>query len=266
MLTVTGIVTERAAAERTVDALARRGIPRSRITMLTPGAGPEAVAAAPTTEAEAPGVGRVLGGVVGGAAGAAGGVGAGALVALTVPGVGPVLALGLLGAAVLGVGGAAAGAALEARLREGLPRDDLYGYEDALRRGRTVLIALVEDEGRAAAARDALAEAGAERVDAARAQWRLGLRDVEAAQYEPRRGSPPRRPTSGGASRRRSRSGAAAGPGTRRRPSCAHATPRSGRGRRSGAAGSAVSAGGPATPVGGVSGPRGPLIAAARSS
>lgn len=185
MLTVTGIFIDRAEAERALEVLARQGVPRPRITMLAPGAGREAVSAVPTTEAEAPGVGRVLGGVVGGAAGAAGGIGAGALVGLTVPGVGPVLAFGLLGAAVLGIGGAAAGGALDATIREGLPRDEVYVYEDALRRGRTVVIALVQDETEAAAVRDALAAAGAESLDAAREQWWLGLRDVEAAHYEP---------------------------------------------------------------------------------
>ena len=79
--------------------------------------------------------------------------------------------------------GAVAGGALEDTLANGLPKDELYVYKDALRRGRTVLIALVEDADHATAARAALAQAGAESLDAARAQWWVGTRDAEAEAY-----------------------------------------------------------------------------------
>ena len=62
------------------------------------------------------------------------------------------LALGALGALLFGLGGAAVGAALDRNLREGLPKDELYVYEDALRRGKTVVIALGENEEEAARA------------------------------------------------------------------------------------------------------------------
>jgi len=81
------------------------------------------------------------------------------------------------------VAGAVAGGALEDSLANGLPKDELYIYKDALRRGRTVLIALVEDADQATAARAALAQAGAESLDAARAQWWVGTRDAEAEAY-----------------------------------------------------------------------------------
>ena len=60
------------------------------------------------------------------------------------------------------VAGAVAGGALEDTLANGLPKDEFYVYKDALRRGRTVLMALVEDADQATAARAALAQAGAE--------------------------------------------------------------------------------------------------------
>jgi hypothetical protein len=104
-------------------------------------------------------------------------------VSLVVPGVGPVLALGALGAVLFGLGGAAVGAALDRNLREGLPRDEMYVYEDALRRGRTVVVALPETEAEAERARAVLSAAGAESIDAAREQWWLGMRDAEAAEY-----------------------------------------------------------------------------------
>jgi hypothetical protein len=105
-----------------------------------------------------------------------------------VPGIGTVTAIGLAALSLLGlvggaVAGAVAGGALEDTLANGLPKDELYVYKDALRRGRTVLIALVEDDDQATAARAALAQAGAESLDAARAQWWIGTRDAEAEAY-----------------------------------------------------------------------------------
>src|SRR4029434_6052672 len=46
-----------------------------------------------------------------------------------------------------------------------------------------VLIALFEDADQATAARTALEQAGAESLDAARAQWWVGTRDAEAEAY-----------------------------------------------------------------------------------
>src|SRR5688500_4584863 len=130
-----------------------------------------------------------MGGAVGGAMGVAGGSSLGAAaVSLLVPGVGPVIAGALLGAALLGAGGAvtgmAAGEALEEELVAGLPHDELYLYEDALSKGRSVVIAFLEDEGAVYAAQGALAAAGAESIDEARENWWIGLRDAEAAEYE----------------------------------------------------------------------------------
>jgi hypothetical protein len=110
-----------------------------------------------------------------------------AAASLLIPGVGPVLAFGILGAALLGTGGAAAGAlagdALENAMADGLPRDEVYVYEDALRRGRSVVVAFANDELIAQNARTELARAGAESVDAARDEWWIGLRDAEHEHY-----------------------------------------------------------------------------------
>ncbi len=184
MEVVVGIFRSRPVAEQAARALLEAGIAPHRVSLLAPGPGRHRLEFVGTTEAEPPGMGRVLGGVVGGAAGAAGGIELGALVSTVIPGIGPVLALGLVGAALLGIGGAAAGDALEARLREGLPRDEVYLYEDALRHGWSLVVAAVEDDETAARARRALAAAGAESVDAARERWWIGLRDAEAVRYE----------------------------------------------------------------------------------
>lgn len=184
MPAVAGIFSRREEAERALAALMVAGLPRDRISFLTP-AGGDRLSDVPTTEAEAPGVGTALGTVAGAATGAAGGIGLGTLVSVVVPGVGPVLALGLLGAALLGAGGAAAGAAWDESMQSGLPKDELYLYEDALRHGRSVVIALAEDMAGAAQARAILDSAGAESIDAARERWWIGLREAEAARYEP---------------------------------------------------------------------------------
>ncbi len=142
----------------------------------------------PRTETEQPGVGTAVGGAVGGALGVAGGMHAGLAAATAlIPGVGPIFALGLIGAALFGIGGAAAGAAagnaVEGNLDTGLPRDELFLYEDALRKGRSVVIALADSDQLAETARAELGRAGAESVDAARDQWWTGLRDAEQEHY-----------------------------------------------------------------------------------
>src|SRR5688572_19542038 len=182
MKTVAGIFLSSADAQRAVANLESIGVSRGDITVLAPGASQGQVDAVPTDEGEQPGMGKALGAVVGGAVGASHGA---ALVSLMVPGIGLVIASGILGAALLGAGGAALGGALENNLSEGLPKDEIFVYEDALRHGRTVLIALVHDDGLADEARVALLAAGASSVDAAREQWWIGLSDVDKAGYTP---------------------------------------------------------------------------------
>src|ERR1041385_6294467 len=146
METVAGIFPSRSDAEEAVRQLHSLGISNDRLALLTPGMTDEKVEhRVPTADSEQPGMGQALGGTVGGAIGVAGGATLGAAAAsLLVPGVGPVIAGGLIGAAVLGAGGTvtgvAAGGALEKGLEEGLPHDELYVYEDALRRGKSVVI------------------------------------------------------------------------------------------------------------------------------
>jgi hypothetical protein len=189
MESIAGIFNSLADAGRAAAILRTLGIPEDRITVLTPHTSEaEIEASVPTDDTEQPGMGQALGGTMGAAMGVAGGAAAGAVVAsLLVPGVGPVIALGLLGAALLGAGGAAAGAAagdaLEKAMADGLPHDELYVYEDALRRGRSVVIAFADDESTAENARTALARAGAESVDAAREEWWIGLRSAEQEHY-----------------------------------------------------------------------------------
>jgi hypothetical protein len=180
MQTVAGVFHRHPDAERAVAALEALGVQRDRLALLKPGADARRV---PTDEGEAPGTGAALGAVVGGATGAAVGLPLGAAMTLLIPGVGPVIASGIIGAILLGAGGAALGATLEQSLVTGLPRDEVFVYEDALRRGYAVVVALVEPAALADTVRDTLAAAGAESIDAARERWWLGLRSAERERY-----------------------------------------------------------------------------------
>jgi hypothetical protein len=190
METVAGIFRDRTQAEEAVRQIHALGVPNDRIAFLTPGMADEQVERkVPTTDAEQPGIGAALGGTAGGAIGIAGGASLGAAAAsVLVPGVGPVIAGGILGAAILGAGGTvagvAAGQALEENIETGLPRDELYLYEDALRHGHSVVVAFVEEDSTEYAVRTAFGKTGAESIDEARENWWVGLRDAEELEYE----------------------------------------------------------------------------------
>jgi hypothetical protein len=159
------------------------------VQLLLPGdsTGLESIVA--TDDAEQSGVAKAIGGVTGGAMGASAGLGLAAAVAsLTLPGIGAVTAIGLAAAALFGAGGAVAGAAvgdaLEDRTYRGLPKDELYLYEDALAHGRAVLFATPESDEEAEHVREALSEKNAESLDAARESFWVGMRDAEKQHYE----------------------------------------------------------------------------------
>jgi outer membrane lipoprotein SlyB len=187
MQPVVGIFKSRFDAFRAVDSVRALGVSAERINILTPGSTDRQVAAVAVSDTEQPGMGAAIGTLVGGSVGAAGGFGAGAaLASLLVPGVGPILAGGLLGMSLLGLSGAATGAAAGGAIEDtisGIPRDELYVYEDALRQGRTIVIVEADDELHFDAVRQAMVETGAETIDAARQQWWIGLRTAEQETY-----------------------------------------------------------------------------------
>lgn len=193
MESVTGILSSRAEAERVVDQLRSIGIERDHLNLLTQGNKAGAIDDVPTTDTEQPGMGSALGAVVGGIIGGAGGVMLGSTLATVfLPGVGPILAIGWAAAALTAaagaVGGATAGKALEGAMARGLPVDELFIYEDALRKGRSVVIAFAKDENQAKEARDILETGGAEAIDVARKNWWVGIVDSESTDYEPPNG------------------------------------------------------------------------------
>jgi hypothetical protein len=182
-----GVFRSLETAKAAVSKLFAGGTARERVFLLTPDASLAALETVPSTEGEQPGMGTAVGAVVGGAAGASAGWQLAAVASLFIPGLGTLGAVGLAAAGLLGVGGilagAAVGTALEQSLSQGLPKDELFLYEDALRQGRSIVIVLADGEPEADRARTILAEAGAESIDAAREAWWIGLRDVEKARY-----------------------------------------------------------------------------------
>jgi hypothetical protein len=190
METAVGIFQSHTSADTAIRELKNIGVSEEQITLLRPGITDEQVESTiPTSDTESPGMGEALGGTVGGAIGAASGATLGLAVAsLLLPGVGPIIIAGALGAALLGAGGAMAGIqagdALETALTNGLPHDELFVYEDALRQGRSVVLVSVEDDETAERVRTVLAQAGAESIDAARESWWVGLKDAEQSDYE----------------------------------------------------------------------------------
>ena len=186
MEAVTGVFATCPAAESALQKVHNAGIPLDKLTLLTPGNADEVakeVDRVPVDAAEQPGMGNAVGALLGSSVGFT----AGSVLMAVVPGVGPVTALGLLGAGILGAAGAAVGAKAggkaERATYEGLPEDEIFVYEDALRKGRCVLIALVDDEPSASTIRDLLKNENAESVDAARDQWWIGLRGAEQGHY-----------------------------------------------------------------------------------
>ena len=186
MEAISGVFKARTRAEDAVRAVRKAGIPADKITFLTPGTLTQVndeMQSVPVDTTEQPGMGKAMGALAGGAVGITGG----ALLVALIPGVGPITAVGLLGAAIAGAAGATIGAtagdAMEKYTIRGLPEDEIFVYEDALRQGRSVVVVLAEDDDSASLLRELLKTQGAESVDAAREQWWVGLRSAEESHY-----------------------------------------------------------------------------------
>ncbi|MGH7348120.1 MAG: hypothetical protein ACREK4_24660, partial [Candidatus Rokuibacteriota bacterium] len=184
MTPTVGIFFDRASAERAVGNLRAVGLSSKSVHVLVPSAEPLA-STVPTSEGEQPGIGKAIGGVIGGAVGVTSGVelGAAAAASALLPLAGPAIAVGIVGAVLLSLGGAAVGRALENALVNGLPRDELFVYEDALRRGYAVVVVMPADSDERDRAVAVLEGSGAESVDTARERWWIGLRETEAFEY-----------------------------------------------------------------------------------
>jgi len=159
---VVGVFETRAEAERVIEELHRMGFAEGDIgyAIRDAGAATEAGAApgeevhlpAPEAAAGSAATGALTGGLLGGLIGAA--------AALVVPGVGPVLAGGILASALGGAAiGAAAGGLLGGLVAIGVPEEEAAHYEREFQAGRAVVT--VRADGRAEEARAVMRRHGA---------------------------------------------------------------------------------------------------------
>jgi uncharacterized protein (TIGR02271 family) len=96
------------------------------------------------------------------------------LTALTIPGIGPVLAAGPLAALIAGAGiGATAGGLVSGLTRLGVEGDDAHSYAEGLKRGGT-LVTVNTDNHHADLAVNLMRRLGAVEIDKRAAEWREG--------------------------------------------------------------------------------------------
>src|SRR5215203_306556 len=95
------------------------------------------------------------------------------LAAVAIPGVGPILAAGPIAAALAGAGvGAATGGMLGALADMGVPGHEAKYYQEAIRRGGTLLVVNAGSEDMAERAQSTLDRHGAIDIDEHSAAWR----------------------------------------------------------------------------------------------
>jgi anti-sigma B factor antagonist len=149
--TAIGVFSSRDHAEEAVKELRQRGVPEQSIVYLT------------RSESEAKAVAKEFGSYVGGFVGGAAGMSAGVVAAtLLLPGIGPVFALGLGAAALLGLTGAGAGRTLgsavtrDADAPQPTPEDkcseDCAFFREVLKEGRSLIVVRTESQESASSA------------------------------------------------------------------------------------------------------------------
>jgi hypothetical protein len=174
---VLGLFESREAAGRAIRTLHDRGFAREQISVAMRDTEEQAALAqdlGASEPAEAASAGAVGGGILGGLAGLLVGIGA-----LTVPGIGPILAAGplagALGTTLAGAGiGAAAGGMVGALAGIGVPPEHAECYAEGVRRGGT-LVSVQTDGSNAAEAVAVMRAAGALDVESRRAGDRGNL-------------------------------------------------------------------------------------------
>jgi hypothetical protein len=172
--TVVGFFDTYDEARGAYDELARQSIDRHQMSLITNRQtyrGSDAVTE--PDEQTSAAVGAATGAVVGGSI---------ALIASLVPGVGPVLAVGPLLAALFGAGvGAVAGGMIGALVDIGVPEEEARLYQEGVRRGGTLLIVHSPDNKAAKRAAAIMSNFGVEDIKRRSADWQLGSEQKTAA-------------------------------------------------------------------------------------
>jgi uncharacterized membrane protein len=159
MTTVAGIFDSLEEAEAAVQTLKSHGISDGQINVLARG------------ESSFPVHAKQAGGAIGGA------LGLGAVTLL--PGLGPVIGLGMLASGLIGVAlGAAAGAAVD-RHTHGVPNEDLFFFEETIRNGGAVVIIETRDATQETQGRNLIERAGGRAAHVVRRDWWQGRRHQE---------------------------------------------------------------------------------------
>ena len=168
MQTVAALFRDRLMAERAIDDMRRMGFDPQRVSVVAQDRG-QAREIANATGAETSagaatgaGVGAIFGGAIGWLAG---------LGALTIPGIGPLVAAGPLAAALGGAGiGAVTGGVVGALTGWGFSESEARTYENRIREGDILLTVEIPDGESSGMAEDVLRRAGGESVSSG--TWR----------------------------------------------------------------------------------------------
>lgn len=168
--TVIGVFDDWSHARRVVEELESSGFRRDEISLLAnrDRAPQDDVPNINTLESTGSGAQASTGAAVGGLTGFIAGV-----VALAIPGIGPVLAAGPLAAGIIGASaGAATGGLIGAFQAKGVPEHEVETYSEAVRRGSTVVSVDASDQIHADRAVDVMNRHGAIDVDTRADEWR----------------------------------------------------------------------------------------------
>ncbi|HEX8721875.1 MAG TPA: YsnF/AvaK domain-containing protein [Pyrinomonadaceae bacterium] len=172
--TVVGLFDDKAAAQEAVRVLTAEGFRGDEVSVVSKKADGKGVE---VEYVEEDGHEQVEDMAKGAGTGAAIGAGAALLLSLTalsIPGIGPVLAAGPLVALIAGAGvGAAAGGLVSGLTRLGVADDEAQTYAEGLRRGGTLVTVNAEDK-RADDAVAVMRRLGAVEIDKRAAEWREG--------------------------------------------------------------------------------------------
>jgi hypothetical protein len=180
MQTIGGVFESGARAIRAVQALRTAGVKDDNVVALMPGSDPKEfeLEAEMLHDQEGPGAWAAIGAGIGSFAGAA-------FVSAVLPGIGPILGLGALAAAFIagGIGGKLAGDAIERSSIHDDVGDDLYLFEDTLRREKALVVVMIDRKTDPRTVQQILSAAGAMSLDEARAHWWRDRREEEERHY-----------------------------------------------------------------------------------
>jgi uncharacterized membrane protein len=175
MNTIIGMFDDPTTARRALDTLRNSSLPLEDISLIAQNTDGTLAAdnSGDVSAAQGATVGAVWGGLVG-------------LAALLIPGIGPFIAFGALGAALTGVVTGAVVGGISAALIDfsGIPEDEAHGYEQQVRDGKTLLAVKARDED-SAEVRRILNEIGASTVRDDQADLSATIRrPVRVAMYD----------------------------------------------------------------------------------